>query len=225
MVPKEEQDAAEQSSYFPSPDKDTLQVPDAKECATRKFPYFPSTEKESLHLSRLPGFADETTSSKRNFCCRAFGNIFPHLFFISVMVIYAFLGAVLFRVIESGTNDSNVEFEAFLNELWTFCERNKAGSEKERKTSFMTVTKKMIQDEVKHDWLISSKDWSFMESLFFCCTVFTTVGYGNIYPRTRLGKIVCVLYALFGIPLMFLVMTTVGDILAWILSTIYSTES
>lgn len=47
-------------------------------------------------------------------------------------------------------------------------------------------------------------------------------GYGHIYPVTRLGKYLCMVYALFGIPLMFLVLTDMGDILAAILSTSYN---
>ncbi|XP_028632126.1 potassium channel subfamily K member 18 isoform X3 [Grammomys surdaster] len=47
-------------------------------------------------------------------------------------------------------------------------------------------------------------------------------GYGHMYPVTRLGKFLCMLYALFGIPLMFLVLTDIGDILATILSRAYS---
>lgn len=43
-----------------------------------------------------------------------------------------------------------------------------------------------------------------------------------MYPITRLGKFLCMLYALFGIPLMFLVLTDIGDILASILSRAYS---
>ncbi|KAK2508553.1 hypothetical protein MC885_020185 [Smutsia gigantea] len=47
-------------------------------------------------------------------------------------------------------------------------------------------------------------------------------GYGHIYPVTRLGKYMCMLYALFGIPLMFLVLTDTGDILSTLLSMCYS---
>lgn len=47
-------------------------------------------------------------------------------------------------------------------------------------------------------------------------------GYSHIFPVTRLGKYVCMLYALFGIPLMVLVLTDTGDILATILSTSYN---
>lgn len=55
--------------------------------------------------------------------------------------------------------------------------------------------------------------------LFFFCLV---SGYGHSYPVTRLGKFLCMLYALFGIPLMFLVLTDMGDILAAILSVSYN---
>ncbi|XP_071467800.1 potassium channel subfamily K member 18-like [Marmota flaviventris] len=48
------------------------------------------------------------------------------------------------------------------------------------------------------------------------------MGYGHIYPVTKPGKYLCMLYALFGIPLMFLVLTDIGDILATILSKSYN---
>lgn len=47
-------------------------------------------------------------------------------------------------------------------------------------------------------------------------------GYGHIYPVTKPGKYLCMLYALFGIPLMFLVLTDIGDILATVLSKSYN---
>ncbi|XP_035211304.1 potassium channel subfamily K member 18-like [Stegodyphus dumicola] len=39
-------------------------------------------------------------------------------------------------------------------------------------------------------------------------------GYGNIAPRTNWGKIATIIYAIFGIPLMLLYLTNIGDILA-----------
>ncbi len=46
-------------------------------------------------------------------------------------------------------------------------------------------------------------------------------GYGEIYPVTLSGKVVCVLYAMVGIPLMLLVILDVGDFLATLMSRAY----
>ncbi|XP_068953501.1 potassium channel subfamily K member 18 [Petaurus breviceps papuanus] len=213
---------ARQHSYFLNPTEETFYFYDVKAPANKRLSYLPCVDITPLHLSHLSEVTDEKKQSKDTFCYRAFGHIFPQLFFTFLLVIYALLGAALFYHIEGSNSQKIVEFEAFLNKLWTYIESYKTGTEEDRKHHFITVTRRMIQDELKKEWLISSSEWSFLESLFFCCTVFTTVGYGDIYPRTRLGKIVCMLYALFGIPLMFLVMATVGDSLATIITTVYN---
>src|SRR5438128_2250701 len=48
------------------------------------------------------------------------------------------------------------------------------------------------------------------------------LGYGNIAPRTSWGKIVTIVYAIVGIPLMLLYLTNIGDILAKSFKYIYS---
>lgn len=50
---------------------------------------------------------------------------------------------------------------------------------------------------------------------------FLLAGYGEIYPVTLLGKVVCVFYAMVGIPLMLLVILDVGDFLAVLMSRSY----
>lgn len=47
-------------------------------------------------------------------------------------------------------------------------------------------------------------------------------GYGEIYPVTLTGKVVCVIYASVGIPLTLLVILDVGDFLALVMSNAYS---
>ena len=39
-------------------------------------------------------------------------------------------------------------------------------------------------------------------------------GYGNLVPKTPMGKIVTMIYALMGIPIMFIYVATIGSILA-----------
>ncbi|CAN8015959.1 unnamed protein product [Ixodes persulcatus] len=46
-------------------------------------------------------------------------------------------------------------------------------------------------------------------------------GYGNIAPKTNWGKMVTILYAIVGIPLMLLYLTNIGDILARAFKYVY----
>jgi hypothetical protein len=40
--------------------------------------------------------------------------------------------------------------------------------------------------------------WSFTDSVLFCFTIITTIGYGNVAPKTFMGQLFCILYALIG---------------------------
>ncbi|XP_049829207.1 uncharacterized protein LOC126267939 [Schistocerca gregaria] len=56
--------------------------------------------------------------------------------------------------------------------------------------------------------------WSFSSSFLYSLTLITTIGYGSVSPRTPWGKVVTIVYALVGIPLMLVYLSTVGDVLA-----------
>ena len=57
-------------------------------------------------------------------------------------------------------------------------------------------------------WLIFS---------FYCPS-----GYGNLSPKTSVGKLATILYAMFGIPLMLLYMATIGRVLSACFKYLYS---
>ncbi|KFP30874.1 Potassium channel subfamily K member 18, partial [Colius striatus] len=155
-------------------------------------------------------------------CKKIFWAVFPHACFILSLVIYAFLGALMFSHIE-GNRKVNLseEYRKFLQNLWHIS-RNLSDNMTENEEIFKEKIHALLS-AAERDWFVNPKDiWTFFGSLFFCCTVFTTVGYGNTYPVTRIGKYLCMLYALFGIPLMFLVLTDMGDILATVLSKSYN---
>lgn len=73
--------------------------------------------------------------------------------------------------------------------------------------------------------------WTFASAMLYSATVITTIGYGNITPKTTEGKIATMvtnafvaerrdefvslqIYAMIGIPLMFMCLTYTGDLLA-----------
>ncbi|GAB6032400.1 hypothetical protein CHUAL_011038 [Chamberlinius hualienensis] len=57
-------------------------------------------------------------------------------------------------------------------------------------------------------------DWVFSKSLLLTVTTISTIGYGHITPKTELGMIFTILYAVLGIPLLFLFLANIGDIMA-----------
>nr|XP_018917181.1 PREDICTED: potassium channel subfamily K member 18-like [Bemisia tabaci]XP_018917182.1 PREDICTED: potassium channel subfamily K member 18-like [Bemisia tabaci] len=58
------------------------------------------------------------------------------------------------------------------------------------------------------------QQWSFSGALLYSVTVITTIGYGNLAPKTAAGKIVTMIYALFGVPLLLLCLSNLGSLLA-----------
>ncbi|XP_026173740.1 potassium channel subfamily K member 10a [Mastacembelus armatus] len=61
------------------------------------------------------------------------------------------------------------------------------------------------------DTSYNSSHWDLGSAFFFAGTVITTIGYGNIAPSTEGGKIFCIVYAIFGIPLFGFLLAGVGD--------------
>jgi len=49
---------------------------------------------------------------------------------------------------------------------------------------------------------IDQGHWTFFGSLFFVCTLLTTLGYGTIYPGTTEGQLFTIIFAIIGIPTM-----------------------
>jgi len=47
------------------------------------------------------------------------------------------------------------------------------------------------------------ESWRWLDSLYFCVTTLTTVGYGDFAPQTDAGKILFIFYILSGLGILF----------------------
>lgn len=56
-----------------------------------------------------------------------------------------------------------------------------------------------------------STRWDIASAFFFCGTIITTIGFGNLSPRTTSGQLFCVCYALVGIPMFGILLAGVSD--------------
>ena len=62
----------------------------------------------------------------------------------------------------------------------------------------LVIKEQESEDPVKFQ-VICQRIWTFWDSVYFSATVVTTIGYGQIAPSTRSGRIACIIYAIIGI--------------------------
>ncbi|XP_047466258.1 potassium channel subfamily K member 10b isoform X2 [Mugil cephalus] len=127
-----------------------------------------------------------------------------------VVVLYLVCGGLAFRALEEPF-ESNQKTSITLEKA-SFLERHPC------------VTSEELDGIIKHaidavnagvrpygNTSYNSSYWDLGSAFFFAGTVITTIGYGNIAPSTEGGKIFCILYAIFGIPLFGFLLAGIGD--------------
>ncbi|RWS12312.1 open rectifier potassium channel protein 1-like protein [Dinothrombium tinctorium] len=72
------------------------------------------------------------------------------------------------------------------------------------------ITRYLDENNINEKTLCKVR-WDFYNSVFFAITVVTTIGYGHLSPSTSLGRLFCIVYALFGIPMTGILLGAIGD--------------
>ncbi|KAH9498785.1 hypothetical protein Btru_005136 [Bulinus truncatus] len=71
-----------------------------------------------------------------------------------------------------------------------------------------------INDESGSNATGQTKLWTPLGAIIYSYSVITTIGWGNIVPGTDNGKMVTIVYGIFGIPLLFALSTDTGNMVA-----------
>ncbi|KRY19440.1 TWiK family of potassium channels protein 7 [Trichinella patagoniensis] len=140
----------------------------------------------------------------------------PHVALVVVCMVYAILGALVFYYIEA-QNERFVKSDKIqrivdstpskrLHDLKVvLCEAFE--------TDFVTVD--MIDYSSSGDANeISNSVWTIQSSVFFAITTMVTIGYGNVVPMTAEGRLLCIMFALFGCPLAIITIGNLGKFLS-----------
>ncbi|XP_013774442.1 TWiK family of potassium channels protein 18-like [Limulus polyphemus] len=155
-------------------------------------------------------------------------HLFSHIGLCGLVIGYAIVGAFTFESLEATheiTKRSQISKfrENCLEDLWEITnnlnvlyQENWTVAVAGRLKDFEQTVVNAVKNEgyIGKDTTDVELQWSFPGALLYSITVITTIGYGNIAPKTDIGKVVTIFYALFGIPLMLLCLTNIGDLLA-----------
>ncbi|XP_069624415.1 potassium channel subfamily K member 17 [Ranitomeya imitator] len=131
------------------------------------------------------------------------------LFLLVVYVCYLLLGATIFWALESeAEKDLTHNFQL---EKWELLKNHTCMDDRtlEMFSAFIIQAYKQGSNVLGNG--TSLETWSFPGSFFFSVTAITTIGYGNLSPSTVGGRIFCIFFALFGIPLNLILLNRIGQ--------------
>ncbi|XP_041372146.1 TWiK family of potassium channels protein 7-like [Gigantopelta aegis] len=185
-------------------------------------------------------------TKKRDGCCRKFTKfLFSHIGLSAMVILYCVAGGFIFEHLEKQNEqqicyESRSEYNPMENKtiesiLKIFSDY---GFPSPANREIMEIQIESVLQTFRNNTIAIGYDgrdcvhygvpggpvyeWSWPGALMFSVTVISTIGYGHIAPKTVWGRLVCIAYAVLGIPLMLLCLANIGDVLADIFRFIYA---
>ncbi|EYC40737.1 hypothetical protein Y032_0599g466 [Ancylostoma ceylanicum] len=135
------------------------------------------------------------------------------------LIVYTLLGALLFSELEGPNEQYELEllkkqrdelFENTVYRLNNVRAMQPMAALNHTRRNLLRFQEKLGVDPVN----LEETRWNFWGAVFYCMTVYTTIGYGNIVPVTAAGRVLTILYAFIGIPVAVLTLFALGAMFA-----------
>uniref|UniRef100_A0A3Q1BE89 Potassium channel domain-containing protein n=1 Tax=Amphiprion ocellaris TaxID=80972 RepID=A0A3Q1BE89_AMPOC len=124
------------------------------------------------------------------------------------VTLYLVMGALVFLTLE--TPEESLAHKHLLQTQENFLSNNSCVTELDFDTLDLVSAVKAGLDVSNLPSNLTTR-WDMASAFFFCGTIITTIGFGNLSPRTWYGQLFCVCYALVGIPMFGILLAGVGD--------------
>ncbi|XP_066533345.1 potassium channel subfamily K member 5b [Hoplias malabaricus] len=116
----------------------------------------------------------------------------------SVIIFYLSIGAAIFQILEEPNWERAVrDYEKDKRKIL----ENHPDLTKQDLDNIIEVVAKAAAQGVTITGDKPFNNWVWHNSLVFAATIITTIGYGNVSPKTVGGRVFCILFGLCGIPL------------------------
>lgn len=192
-----------------------------------------------------PGKKQKKKNGKAAACCKKVIKFsFSHVGLTVLVFSYCIAGAFIFRHLEvpnekDSCKSSETDYYTAENDtlglLWDI--GSQISNDGSNKDEIVSKFQSKIRDfglaviSYNHEYTNNCStlgeggedlDWNWPNTFVFAITIVTTIGYGHISPKTMWGQLVCIAYAVLGIPLMLLCLANIGDVMADIFRYVYS---
>ncbi|XP_030750308.1 TWiK family of potassium channels protein 18-like [Sitophilus oryzae] len=151
---------------------------------------------------------------------------FTHCFLIIIVFLYTVCGALIFLTVEGQNEtklierDVQLQIEELLSDLRSkslvlprqFSLQEWRGEAARKIAGFEEQIKRAYD---RHPLVVSHTDgkvWTIWNAIVYCSTLYTTIGYGHLYPTTFTGRVLTIVYSTIGIPLFLIALTDFGKL-------------
>ncbi|KAM6935779.1 potassium channel subfamily K member 5-like [Lycodopsis pacificus] len=129
-------------------------------------------------------------------------------FLTSCIIFYLSIGAAIFQILEEPYWKSSRD--EYIRQKERILEKHACLTE-EGLGEILEIVSDAVGRGVTITGDTHRNSWDWANSVIFASTIVTTIGYGNVAPKTKGGRVFCILYGLCGIPLCLVWISTLGS--------------
>ncbi|XP_042300848.1 potassium channel subfamily K member 16-like [Sceloporus undulatus] len=133
---------------------------------------------------------------------------------IAGYLLYLLMGALIFQVLEKDAKREQQRTILRMKEDFLKNVTSLSPAEVEVFVENLMEAVRMGIYPVGNGFPNERSNWDFSNSFFFVGSMLSTIGYGNLSPKTAGGQLFCVVFALFGIPLNIVFLHHIGKIIS-----------